>query len=940
MVEKSEKDLREFKCVRLENSINCILVSDPDCEHAAASVNVHVGSIYEDIHGLAHFLEHMLFMGTEKYPKENEYNDFLHKNSGHSNAFTSSEDTNYFFKVSADQFRPALDIFAQFFIAPKFNADSIERELKAVDSEYHKNLFDDNWKFYQLLRFTTSPPFNHFGSGNSETLNIEGIRDKVIEFYEKYYSANLMTLALYGKETVGELEEYARELFSLIPNKNIELPLHEMPKFGLVGTLTRIFPEKNTNTLRLVWGIPSQISLFLEMPAGYISQLLGHEGENSLLSYLKNENLAESLNSYTENLYSCSSYIYVDIKLTEKGLGQYGYILSIVSTYLNNLKETGPQQWLYEEFKSVSHSKFVFKNKKDPFWYSQQLSSKLQKYPGNKVLTAEELYENFNVALIEETLSYLSYTNLQVFLLSQTFDKSTMSEEPWYKISYNTENFSGEITEKLKNPQINTSEKKLNYPCPNPYLTSTHALLNEEKQKYPKELLKTDSQRVWYKPDTKFKTDRVCGQLTIYCNSCRFDVSPQCFALGKIWVKILQETIREEAYLAELAGLTHNIWVDCHGVKIGLEGFSEKYPNFFEFLVNSIGKFESTGKDEDLFNDIKAEMLVKLKNTFYMKPYEQAQRLILDTHMSGGYFTAEEELRALETIEFQDLLWFGPKWLKNIYFEWVVIGNISAEAVVKMAESSVSAFTALKPHHLMLSEEFLIMKVVKIPSNQPVLYKTHLAAKNDTNSAVVSQWQIGPSTIHLQAFISLVENYLEEPCFNILRTQQQLGYIVWSFEYFIRGTINFTVILQTSVKCPSFVFARITEFINTLTENLSSLTEEHFGKMKKSSIEGKLKKDISIDEEFRRFRYETDSAAYFWDRKEQIKKAVREFTMEDFKENFEDFFQKKPRRVNIEVLSENFREDEEKFENTGKVYGSISDFRRAHGMWPQVYIRK
>ena len=939
-VEKSEKDLREFRCITLSNSIKCVLVSDPICEHAAASMNVKVGSIHEDTHGLAHFLEHMLFMGTEKYPGENDYNDFLTKNSGYSNAFTSSENTNYFFKVSSDQFRPALDIFAQFFISPNFNADSIERELKAVDSEYNKNLLDDNWRTYQLIRSMTSSPFNHFGSGNSETLNIPGIRDMVIEFYQKYYSANLMTLALYGKESTEVLDEYARALFSSIPNKNIELPVHERPRFQSVMTITKIMPVKNTNTLKLVWAIPSQIEVFRERPAGYLSQLLGHEGKNSLLSYLKNENLAEELNSGNEDLFSCCSYIYVDIKLTEKGLGQYEHILEVVHCYINNLKSQSPQEWLFEEFKSVAFSQFTFKNKQDPFWYSQGLSSRLSMYPESKILTANELYETFSPELIQETINNLNFSNLQVYLISQKHDKSTMVEEQWYKAVYCKEAFGAELIAKLESPNVDLSEKQLGYPSINPFIPRSHEVLAVEKQKFPRELLKNEAQRVWYKPDTKFKTDKVYGQLTIYCNSCSFDVSPQCSVMAKIWLRILQEKIREDTYLADLGGLTQKIWIDNHGVKISLDGFSEKYPNFFQFLIKSIAEFETIQKDEALFNDLKAEMLVKLKNTFYQKPYEQVQRLTLDTHLSGGYFLIEEELKALENIEFQDILWFSPKWLKNVYFEWLIVGNISPEAVIAMAESSLLDFTSAKPHTYMLPEEFLIMKITKVPVNKPILFKTLLAEKSDTNSGVASVWQLGPSNPSLQAFISLTERYLEEPCFNMLRTKEQLGYIVWSYEYFMRGTINFTLVIQTSVQCPSFVFSRISEFIGIMGKELENLDEENYSKMVKSTLEGKLKKDISLEEEFKRFKYEVDSAAYFWDRKQQGKVAVKALGIEQFRKNFVEFFLTNPRRIDIEALSDKFREEEEKFENNAKIYENISDFRRDQSVWPQVYIRK
>lgn len=70
-----------------------------------------VGSLSDppNIAGLSHFCEHMLFLGTKKYPKENEYSQFLSEHAGSSNAFTSGEHTNYYFDVSHEHLEGALD---------------------------------------------------------------------------------------------------------------------------------------------------------------------------------------------------------------------------------------------------------------------------------------------------------------------------------------------------------------------------------------------------------------------------------------------------------------------------------------------------------------------------------------------------------------------------------------------------------------------------------------------------------------------------------------------------------------------------------------------------------------------------------------------------------------------------------------------------------------
>ena len=88
----------------------------------------------------------MLFMGTEKYPDENEYNTYLSSHGGGSNAYTDTEDTNYYFDVNAPHFAGTVDRFAQFFIAPLFTESATERELKAVDSENSKNKQNDFWR--------------------------------------------------------------------------------------------------------------------------------------------------------------------------------------------------------------------------------------------------------------------------------------------------------------------------------------------------------------------------------------------------------------------------------------------------------------------------------------------------------------------------------------------------------------------------------------------------------------------------------------------------------------------------------------------------------------------------------------------------------------------------------------------------------------------------
>ena len=116
---KSPNDDRQYESFTLPNQLKVLIISDPDTDKAAAAMDVFVGSNNDpkDREGLAHFLEHMLFLGTEKYPEPGEYHAFVSAHGGSHNAYTAPERTNYFLNVDKDYLHEALDRFGQFFVA-------------------------------------------------------------------------------------------------------------------------------------------------------------------------------------------------------------------------------------------------------------------------------------------------------------------------------------------------------------------------------------------------------------------------------------------------------------------------------------------------------------------------------------------------------------------------------------------------------------------------------------------------------------------------------------------------------------------------------------------------------------------------------------------------------------------------------------------------------
>ena len=149
---KSSIDDREYRAITLPNALRALLISDATSSRAACSLAVHAGSLLDPVNvpGLAHFNEHMLFLGTKKYPAESEYSEYLASHGGSSNAYTDNEDTVYYFDINVDNLDEGLERFSDFFVAPLFSQSATGRELNAIDSEHSKNINNDGFRLYQV----------------------------------------------------------------------------------------------------------------------------------------------------------------------------------------------------------------------------------------------------------------------------------------------------------------------------------------------------------------------------------------------------------------------------------------------------------------------------------------------------------------------------------------------------------------------------------------------------------------------------------------------------------------------------------------------------------------------------------------------------------------------------------------------------------------------
>ena len=463
----------------------------PSTDKAACSLNLGIGHLSDppDLPGLARqsllhssmtstivalcgrmltvpstpdFCEHLLFLGTERFPDEAEYKAYLSANAGSSNASTSLDETNFFFDCTPQGFAGALSRHSQFFVKPLFDKDCTTRELNAVDSEFRRNLALDSRRLFQLGKHTSNREegsvYWKFGTGSKDTLGKVNVRERLLEWYREHYSANLMKLSMISTASLDELERLTLLEYSAIPNQNLTAPLFSVSPLTTneldVSCLFHFLPccpltlysqklisyrtIKDSPQLRIEFPFPDSRHSFAQKPSNYISHLVGDESAGSILSLLKQRNLATSLSASSNSGAAGFDFFRISISLTAEGLVQQSTVLQIVFAYLELLRNQPAEEWIFNETQQLGKIAWRFKEKSQPSPTVRSICSALHNpVPRERLLVSPYYATEFGPELVRDCLAGLTKERCRVFIGSNV----PLDERGWDQVEeyYGTE---------------------------------------------------------------------------------------------------------------------------------------------------------------------------------------------------------------------------------------------------------------------------------------------------------------------------------------------------------------------------------------------------------------------------------------------------------------------------------------------------------------------
>ena len=330
---KSPRDTADYYEYKLSNGLQIFIISDKNITRSYVNLMVKVGYFYDTVDGIAHFLEHMLFQGTEKHKQTNSFFNYLAKYNGKSNAYTAHLHTCYHFDVATAGLTHALEIFSEFFTQPLINKECVKKEINAVNSEYLKNLNDDSWRANEILKVASNGVFANFGCGNHETLNISDIHVKVKNFFEKYYSADHMILVVATNENTEKIKNIIDANFS-----NIKVTQYDKLKINqkILNSpcIVKYIPIEDGEILRLNWELPFYKNPLVS-PYDFLNFIMSNRTKNTLHYELHKNKFVTSLTYDIREIINDKCIFCIECTLTDKG---FDNVSLIIGTIIENIK--------------------------------------------------------------------------------------------------------------------------------------------------------------------------------------------------------------------------------------------------------------------------------------------------------------------------------------------------------------------------------------------------------------------------------------------------------------------------------------------------------------------------------------------------------------------------------------------------------------------------
>ncbi|TVP53690.1 MAG: peptidase M16 [Halomonadaceae bacterium] len=884
-------DPAEYRHLTLDNGMGVLLVSNPRADKAAASLDVLVGSGDDprERPGLAHFTEHMLFLGTEAYPDPGEYHAFISDHGGSHNAYTAFQDTNYFFDIDPEHLEPALDRFSSQFLTPTFAEELIDRERLAVHSEYTAMIREDNRRFWSALQASVNPEhnFSTFTVGNRTTLSNDEneLRQAVIDFYEDRYSANLMQLAVVGPQSLDTLEAMVRPRFKGVKNRHHEKYPHHVPLFtqDSLPQVLKVQSLRDTRRLQMTFPIPSMESEYANKPADYLAHLIGHEGPGSLHDVLRSAGLVNGVAAGRAMDTGEEALMSISFSLTEEGLERWKDVASLSFDYLQQISTDGITRAYFEELQRIKALDLEFQEQSRPISQASELSRRMHRVAPNDVVVAPFMMESYQPEAYQELLQLMTPERLQVSLLAPFESDDSWLKTEWYDTPYRIESLDPQSV--IQREGLGDLLAKLSLPDPNPFIPEDLSLVAGDDMAHPQQL-SDGPLSLWYARDTRFNAPRATMLLSLRTPAAKD--SPKADVLTRLMLETVEDELSSIAYAARVADLDYRLYDHLRGVTLQLSGYNDKMP---ELMDQILLRLRYPLPSPERFAIHQRQLIEELGNALKRRPQQIALGKVPEL-MVDDIHSVEERLEAAREVTLRDLYQHIQRFYQQLDPVMLVHGNVSHAGARGMGRQVQARI--MNGSETTQSER---SQVNHLPRQ-----KQQLSATVDhSDTGYVRYIQAEGNSIEQQAQYRVLAQILSSPFYESLRTQQQVGYIVHAAQYPLLDMPALALILQSPDRDGADIDQRVQQFLEDFSSRLEDLSTAEFEQQKAAVVTRLSEEETQLRAISERYWQEIDRSNPNFDTREKMIQSVRALEQQQLVDIYREQVLNNPRQLVIDA---------------------------------------
>lgn len=815
----SPTDKRQYHYLVLPNGLRCTLIHDQQARSSSAAVAVAAGHFQDphDAQGLAHFLEHMLFLGTEGFPEATDYQDFIAAHGGNHNAWTGTEYSNYYFSIAPQQFAAALDRFSRFFYQPLFDPNWVAQELQAIEAEFRLKQRDELRRLYQVHKTTANPehPFSKFSVGNLATLKTsthKHLHQRLWEFFRLWYRPNRMTMVLAGPQSIAELMQLAQQYGGNIsaadgPEFLLEQPLYRPEQLAVQ---IQVQPLKDARRLIMAFALPGIDTDYAHKTTSFIAHLLGYEGPGSLYSHLHQLHWIHSLAAGGGISGSNFKDFNINMQLTDLGLQHCDDIVSYVFAFIALIRQHGLEDWRYQERQTSINNAFSFQEPARSEDLAPQLAINMHHYPQHDVIFGDYRMDSLNHAFANHLLELMSPSNLRMTMIHRQVH--TDQQEPIYQAKYSVQPLTSSQLQRFQQAQPLPT---MQLPKANVFLHPQHGVkpLEPAAQSIPTRLSDTATQQLWWLQEPDFRAPKAHIYLHLQLPHAIHNAAN--YACARLWCDLLLDQLNEQYYDAEIAGLHFNLYTQQTGITLHLSGYSNGIVELFEQLL---AELPNLTMQDTRWHDMRSKLSANWHSSLANKPISLLFARV-NVLLQPYTYCLPDLAHAISQLTVADFTQWQQQLFTCISTKTLAHGDLTRPEVERLTTALANFIgSPCQQSQLDLTpRQFSTMAELQ----QPLVLPTQHA---DFASMLVLQHP--SSSIASQAAVLLLNDLIAPRIFSQLRTEQQLGYVVGSSYLPLQQQPHLLLYVQSNQYTHQQLEQRIDQFVDDFSQQLPQLLEQ------------------------------------------------------------------------------------------------------------------